>query len=168
MTSNPRDCLSFGTPGQVLSAACVRAESADDSFSLTVRDIAKIFDIQDTLSQPVRTLSGGETVKLALAKSYAVANCTTRLVVASPFSWLSRGNVSYLWQLVRYCDRLNIPVDILAMTGEDSDKPIGGDECDTIGWPKPVEFAIRFKGVQLHLGTSFNTLYSHRTVAVSI
>ena len=163
VTSNPRDCLSFGTPGQVLGAACLRGKTADPRFSLSVAEIAKTFGIQGTLRQPVRSLSGGETVKLALAKSYAAAAATTRLVIASPFSWLSQDNVSYLWQLVRHYDQLNIPVDILALADEDSHRPIEGEEYERIDWAGPAELSIRFEGVQLNLGTSFNTLYSHNT-----
>ena len=164
VTSNPRDCLAFGTPMQVLTAACLSAKNADQRQLFTVAEIAEQFGIPGILNQPVRTLSGGETVKLALAKSYVSAADTTRLAIASPFCWLSRDNISYFKKLFQYYHGLNLPVEIFALEGEDSDRPIEGDERLRIHTAAPVDFSIRLKNVRLRLGTSFNTLYAHHTV----
>jgi energy-coupling factor transporter ATP-binding protein EcfA2 len=76
---------------------------------------------------------------------------------------LSRDNVDHLWHLVRYCHALNLPVDLFALEGEDSDRPIGTREYETIDWPDPLTFSLQINRVRLALGTSFNTLYSRTT-----
>ena len=164
ITSNPRDCLSFGTPQQVLAAACLCAEKAGHRFDLTVGGIAESFGISANLEQPVRTLSGGETVKLALAKSYAAAAYATRLAISSPFSWLSRDNAALFDRLFHAYRRRQLPVEIFALEGENSDRPIDEDERCRWGVENTVDFTLKCRGVRIRLGTSFNTLYSHRTL----
>lgn len=163
VTSNPRDCLAFGTPRQVLTAACLTGGVSGRRLPAAVDGAAEAFGVTETLHQPVRTLSGGETVKLALAKSYAVAAGTTRLAVASPFCWLSHDNSSYFDRLIRHYRRLGLPVELFALEGEDSEDPVdAGEAGGTDSW-EPVSFDLRLDGVRLNLGTSVNTLYSHRT-----
>jgi len=163
VTSNPRDCLAFGTPIQVLTAACLSAGSTEQRLSSTVENIAEAFGVSGNMHQPVRTLSGGETVKLALAKSYASAAATTRLAIASPFCWLSRDNAGYFKKLFQHYKRLDLPLEVFALEGEDSDLPINADDLPGINVLNPVDFTLRLKDVELNLGTSFNTLYSHQT-----
>ena len=95
ITSNPRDGLAFGTPWQVLKAAAMCARDANQAYTVSVEDVAREFDIFDLLHQPIRSLSGGETVKLALAKASVASIFTDKLIIASPFSWLSRENTLF-------------------------------------------------------------------------
>jgi len=91
ITSNPRDCLAFGTTRQVLNSQRVAA----------IKEITAEFDLVDNINQPIRTLSGGETVKMALAKTLLLLNCSRRLSIDSPFSWLSHQNIHLLTKVVK-------------------------------------------------------------------
>jgi len=63
--SNPRECLAFGTPRQVLTAARLGlGQNQEPGDAPDVETAARRFEIFDTLDQPLRTLSGGETLIL--------------------------------------------------------------------------------------------------------
>ena len=165
ITSNPRDGLAFGTPWQVLKAAVLCARHTDQGFSPTVEDVAREFDLVDLLDQPIRTLSGGETVKLALAKASVALAYSEKLIIASPFSWLSRENTHFFQRLFDRCRCADHPLQLLALEGEDSDRPVTDDEFpDTIlkDW---VDFTLFFADLRSPLGSSLNPLYSRQTHA---
>ena len=124
ITSNPRDCLAFGTPWQVLTAVRICAQKTNKVFPDSVEKIAQDFNLQENLYQPIRTLSGGEAVKLTLAKSFIAAKFSSRLIIASPFSWLSRYNTIYFKNLVQHYIDLGIPIELLVLEGEDSKEQI--------------------------------------------
>ncbi len=124
ITSNPRDGLAFGTPWQVLKAAAMCARDADQAYTVSVEEVAREFGIFDLLHQPIRTLSGGETVKLALAKASVASIFTDKLIIASPFSWLSRENTLFFQKLIERYRRSDHPVQLFALEGEDSDQPV--------------------------------------------
>ncbi len=113
ISSNPRDCLAFGSAQQVLNAAGM---SLGRRFN--ARSIAEKFDLLDLRHQPLRTLSGGETVKLALAKAYIAADSCQRFYVASPFVWLAPAN-HHLFDTVfqRFADK-QADIGIFVLTGE--------------------------------------------------
>lgn len=163
ITSNPRDCLAFGTPRQVLAAACMCAASADAAFDMSETRIADIFGLAEKRHQPVRTLSGGETVKLALAKSYVSAASAHRLAVSSPFSWLSLDNRSDFSRVLERYRRLALPVEIFALEEEDSECPITGEESRRFGTLDRLAFSLRMQSVRFDMGTSLNALYAHHT-----
>jgi len=164
ISSNPRDCLAFGTPGQVLSAAQMCAQQTDKAISVSTKTIAEAFGIQENLYQPVRTLSGGETVKLAIAKTFITAAYSTRLTIASPFSWLSHDNVHYFRKLFDHYNELGIPVDLLALEGEDSAEPIESGEGPDSGSDEALDFTIFLKDIHIRFGTSFNSAHSRETL----
>jgi ABC-type cobalamin/Fe3+-siderophores transport system ATPase subunit len=120
ITSNPRDCLAFGTPRQVLKAALMTAAPSTASRSLDVDAMAARFGLLTHLNQPVHSLSGGETVRLALAKAFVTAARADRLTLASPFSWLSLNNRRFFNELARHCRDLDTPMEVFALEGEDS------------------------------------------------
>jgi energy-coupling factor transporter ATP-binding protein EcfA2 len=165
ITSNPRDCLAFGTAWQVLSAAGLRAQSVDNKYSSSISDVAEDFGIQENLYQPIRTLSGGETVKLSLAKSFVASKYSGRLIIASPFSWLSRDNSVYFNKLFDCYNRSDIPVELLALEGEDSNELIDIKDNDYGKSDKPVDFNLCLKDARIILGSSLNPLYPHQASA---
>jgi len=165
ITSNPRDCLAFGTPWQVLTAAHLCTLNTQQSDIRSVEQLADDFGVYETLFQPIRTLSGGETVKLALAKAYFLSAFTQRLTIASPFSWLSRDNSFYFERLYKHYFDIGLPVKLLALNGEDSSEPhktsgIGHQSAD-----EPVDFSILLKNVVISLGSSLNPLQEQKTFA---
>jgi ABC-type lipoprotein export system ATPase subunit len=163
ITSNPRDCLAFGTPWQVLTAAALRSQSLDKRASVNIPEIAEAFGIMENLYQPIRTLSGGETVKVSLAKSFVVSNSSNRLVIASPFSWLSSENFVYFKDLFYHYLNRGIPVDLLALEGEDSNETLS--ESFSRVTNSNVEFSLRLEDLRILLGSSLNPIYSEQTYA---
>jgi len=160
ITSNPRDGLAFGTPWQVLKAAALCARNADRSSDPTVEEVAHEFDLVDFLEQPIRTLSGGETVKLALAKASVASSYSEKLIIASPFSWLSRDNTLYFQRLFDRYRRLDRPVQLLALKGEDSLQPITDAEFPGSTLKDSIDFSLDFEDLRIFLGSSFNPIYA--------
>lgn len=165
ITSNPRDCLAFGTGWQVLTAARLCARNQKNGDAAPVEDVAEEYGVSDNLYQPIRTLSGGETVKLALAKTALLASFCQRLTIASPFSWLSRENSVYFEKLYAHYANAGMPIELLALDGEDSSEPyeISGSQRTPLS--TPVEFAIIFHNVAVPLSASLNPLQSQGTTA---
>ena len=187
ITSNPRDCLAFGTPWQVLTAAslCARNQNNGDVSSVeevvssaeevassveevasSVEEVAAEYGVSDNLYQPIRTLSGGETVKLALAKTSLLASFCRRLTIASPFSWLSRENSVYFERLYAHYVSSGLPIELLALDGEDSIETYEISDSQWEALSAPVEFSIIFRDVSVALSASLNPLQSHETTAV--
>ena len=166
ITSNPRDCLAFGTPWQVLTAVEMCAQKTSREFNPSAEQIAQDFNLHENLYQPIRTLSGGETVKLALAKSFISANFSSRLTIASPFSWLSRDNMIYFRNLVQHYIELGIPIELLALEGEDSKEQIEYKRLSEKNSGEPVDFSITLKKVRIALGSSLNPMISQETYAL--
>ena len=165
ITSNPRDGLAFGTPWQVLKAAAMCARHENQIFTTAVEDIAREFDLFDLLHQPIRTLSGGETVKLALAKASVASHYTDKLIIASPFSWLSRDNALFFQKLIDRYRRLDHPVQLFALHGEDSDKPVTQAEFPDSYLNDAVNFNLCFENIRIPLASSLNPIYSRQTHA---
>ncbi len=165
ITSNPRDGLAFGTPWQVLKAAALCAREAHPSSGPAVEDVARAFDLLDLLDQPIRTLSGGETVKLALAKAAMASTYTDRLIIASPFSWLSRENRRFFEKLLERCRRWGRPVRLLALEGEDSAKPVSGAEFPDSILKDGIDFSLSFEDLRIPLGSGLNPIYARPTHA---
>jgi energy-coupling factor transporter ATP-binding protein EcfA2 len=165
ITSNPRDGLAFGTPWQVLRAAVMCARKAKGKITCSVEDIAAEFDVKDCLPQPIRTLSGGETVKLALAKAAVVSEYVDRLIIASPFSWLSRENSVFFQKLFDRYRRRDIPVELFALEGENSDQPIADYEFPRDSLTDPIEFDIRFEDLRIPLSSGLNPISAEQIQA---
>ncbi len=165
ITSNPRDGLAFGTPWQVLRAAALCVSKDPKGGLSRLEEVAEEFDLAGLLYQPVRTLSGGETVKLALAKAFIASARASRLIVASPFSWLSRENEVFFKKLFDHCNRQGTVVELLALEGEDSDKPVSAEEFAGQSIRDPIDFTICFKDLRIPLGSSINPIYSRQIYA---
>ena len=180
ITSNPRDCLAFGTPWQVLTAAslCARNQNIGDVSSVeetvssakevvsSVEEVAVEYGVSDNLYQPIRTLSGGETVKLALAKTSLLASFCRRLTIASPFSWLSSENSVYFERLYAHYVTSGLSIELLALDGEDSAEAYEISDTQRETLSPSVEFSIIFHDVSVPLSASLNPLQSHATTAV--
>jgi ABC-type Mn2+/Zn2+ transport system ATPase subunit len=162
ITSNPRDCLAFGTPWQVLSAGCMRARDAGAS---RVAAVADDFGITPVLHQPIRSLSGGETVKLAMAKAFIAAGYSRRLTIASPFSWLSANNMMYFQRLCSGYRDLGIPVEVLALDEEDSTEAIGArDAYGAVSGPN-ADFDLHLENVRIRLKSFLLALHGREVFA---
>lgn len=153
ITSNPKDCLAFATPHQVLTAACLRAGIAADDIASVAAQTATAFRLRANRHQPLRTLSGGESVKLAMAKAAIAVKNSDRLSVASPFSWLSAANAGLLTELLgRYTHR-HLPVSVFAMEEEDAPDPYPGIEASLAAYPT-VSFDLCLQAASVYLSTA--------------
>jgi energy-coupling factor transporter ATP-binding protein EcfA2 len=167
ITANPRDCLAFGTPHQVLSATGMLISREAGAVATKVAATARKYELEHLLTQPIRTLSGGETVKLALAKVYLAGTDvqTDRLAIASPFCWLSHTNTGLLERTVSHYTQCGLPVEILALEGEQSRNPISGEYDRFLDFRVPV-FDLHLEGVRIPLGTVINTVTDEPEFAV--
>jgi ABC-type Mn2+/Zn2+ transport system ATPase subunit len=158
--SNPRDCLAFGTPHQVLLAAAMGAKKTGPDVMATVLKIARDFRVEEQLKQPIRTLSGGETVKLALAKSYVSLATCSRTVIASPFTWLSATNRQLLETVVDESYRLSKSLSLLILAGEEDLSLISDKDPFLAPSPSSVSFSLVLSAVRIPLSLSLNPLVS--------
>ena len=156
ITSNPRDCLAFGTPFQVLQGAWLSAARPDAAVLEEPDRVAERFGLSGHLHQSIRSLSGGETVRLALAKAYLQAAHATRLTIASPFSWLSLDHWSDFRGLADHYRSCGTALELFALEGEDSNTPAAGDDGPIA---EPLTFSWRLQALQLDLGTLLDHLH---------
>lgn len=158
ITSNPRDCLAFGTPLQVLTAARLAALAGQADQAAACRQTAVRFGLEAHLHQPVRSLSGGETVRLALAKVFILAPWAKRLTLASPFAWLSLNNRRHFHDLADHCRSARIPLEVFALRGEDDPAP-GHAQVDL---PPGPGFQLRLHGLRIQLGTPIDSIHNRQ------
>jgi energy-coupling factor transporter ATP-binding protein EcfA2 len=143
----------------------MRARAAGAAGAPAVGDVADAFGITPALHQPIRSLSGGETVKLAMAKSFIAAEYSRRLTIASPFSWLSANNRDSFFKLCARYQSLAIPVEVLALEEEDSTQAI--DENDAfapVSGPR-VGFDLVMDRIRVRLGSFVHELHGREAHA---
>jgi energy-coupling factor transporter ATP-binding protein EcfA2 len=154
VTANPRDCLAFSTPRQVLLAAGMQAGRLGQGRVDRPENIAGQFGLENNLAQPIRTLSGGETVKLALAKVNTRAATADRLAMASPFCWLDRYNHGFLNKVLRTYRKREIPTKLFTLKGEDDTRLIANHQDLGDGWSKSPCFDLTTEKLRLTLGST--------------
>jgi len=159
ITSNPRDCLAFGTPFQVLQGAWLSASRPNAASPEDPGRVAERFGLSGHLHQSIRTLSGGETVRLALAKAHLMAGCAARLTVASPFSWLSLDHWHLFRELVDHYRSRGTALELFALDGEAS--TLAGEDGDEPA-AVPLRFTWRLNALQLDLGSLIDRLHDRR------
>lgn len=159
--SNPRDCLAFSTPRQVLMAALMSAGKAGSVQEL--EESAHRFEIDHLLSQPIRTLSGGETVKLALAKTFLALDTCSKVIVASPFTWLSEANRHLLDFLLSAAKKTNKKISVMALEGEGDLTPIHQTDPFLVPYPAELPISVDLCDIRIPLTVSLHPL-AHQTV----
>ncbi len=156
ITSNPRDCLAFATANQVLTAALMSTGRWRDENQIA--DIASRFTIAEQLSQPIRTLSGGESVKLALAKTCLSIPTCEKIVISSPFAWLSSANHHLLEYVIEQGHSDGKEVSILALDGENNLSPAKEDDLFIGSTKERLPFSLKMSDVKIPLTLSLNPL----------
>lgn len=152
ITAFPQDGLAFAAPLQILRAA---AAGQNDAGTLENQAI-ELFRLAPLLNQALRTLSGGEIVRLALAKAWLNAATHQELYLASPYSWLDKHNNGLTDTVARAYLERNKPVTFLALEGENTDSERGsGIHPPAKPAPlPPVTFSLTAKDLQLKLSQS--------------
>jgi energy-coupling factor transporter ATP-binding protein EcfA2 len=164
ITANPRDGLVYGSAYQVLAAARMVAGHPAPGDPEAIGELAEEYGLRNQLGQPMRTLSGGETVKLALARAKAVVTGSRTLVVASPFCWLSRWNAGLLDNTVSAFQKRGLPVHLLALSGEDDTSELHLPRQMAFITKGP-RFALAFEGAEIELGVALDTLHRPTVLA---
>jgi energy-coupling factor transporter ATP-binding protein EcfA2 len=157
ISSNPRDGLAFASPHQELAAAFLAVRSGRTAIEAEIASVADRFGLRDALLQPMRTLSGGETVRLALARVLLAASLRPHLVIASPFTWLSERHRPLLRQAVAAFHAVDKPVRILAMRGED-DRAAMSSAWLAAAPVAALPFELATQGLRIALGLPVNAL----------
>lgn len=157
ITSNPRDCLAFGSASQVLAAALTTVGKTGEQGRIMGHDLARQFDMQAVLDQPIRTLSGGEMVRLALAKTMIMAEACDLFVVSSPFCWMSANHLPHLVRVVDAFVNAHKRVHILAMREETSTAPMSAAHLDRLTRQRP-DFTLVCQSLRIHLDTPLNAV----------
>lgn len=165
ITSDPRDCLAFGTPWQVLSAAVQTACQSGIDIDMTAAQLAERVGLTENLHQPVRTLSGGETVTLALAKARATTVFSRHLAVSSPFCWLSAENRIHFDDLLEDCNRRHVNATIFALEGEDDLRPVSDDDMLPLDSAPSLDFSLDFHNLRIPLMPAMGLLGEKTAVA---
>jgi ABC-type branched-subunit amino acid transport system ATPase component len=155
--ANPRDGLVFGSPFQVLAAARMVAGLASPGDPEAIAALATEYGLRDQLTQAMRSLSGGETVKLALARAKAGAAGSRALVIASPFCWLSRWNTGLLNKTISAFQARRREVHLLALSGEDDTNEIAPARGAALP-PGGPAFGLEFKGARIRLGLAVDAI----------
>jgi len=148
ITTNPQDCLAFGTASQVIRASYLAGCTTCPGYNFDLDRVYRMFRLTHHCDQPIRTLSGGETVQVALAKAYVASEYANQLIVASPFSWLAPQNADLLQNVVRTYQDKRKEVRILALDGEDYDQPVNPHHSDGLS---RLSFKLDFTGVAINL-----------------
>jgi energy-coupling factor transporter ATP-binding protein EcfA2 len=155
--ANPRDGLVFGSPFQVLAAARMAAGLVSPGDPEAIAALADEYGLGDQLTQPMRSLSGGETVKLALARAKAGTPASRALVIASPFCWLSRWNTGLLDNTIAAFQARRLDVHLLALDGEDDGSEITATQgIDLL--PRGPSFVLEFDGARIMLGLAVDAV----------
>ncbi len=164
ITSNPRDCLAFGSPLQVLSAAAATARGKARFPAADTDRIARQFRLESVLYQPIRTLSGGETVRLALAKALIAAACHDQLVIASPFCWMAASHMPLLDTVAEAFTQAGKKVRILTMRDEADLSPISRRQLDPLEL-STLPFTLICRQCRIALGTPINAVTAQQVFA---
>lgn len=153
ITAFPQDSLAFASPLQVLRAAIMGREKAQDAENRAI----ELFKLGPLLNQALRTLSGGETVRLALAKAWLNSATHTSLAIASPYSWLDKDNAGLTETVANAYLTLGKPVEYLALNGENTDQAatVPVDLCQSLN-QNPVAFEIETQNLKLKLSQSLS------------
>lgn len=152
ITAFPQDGLAFAAPLQILRAAVAGQPDAET----LEKQAIELFRLAPLLNQALRTLSGGEIVRLALAKAWLNAATHQELYVASPYSWLDKHNNGLTDIVARAYLEHNKPVTFLALEGENTGTAPGSGfqpAVMPIHLP-PVAFSLTAKNLQLKLSQS--------------
>jgi energy-coupling factor transporter ATP-binding protein EcfA2 len=123
--SNPAEGFVYPSALQELQAAAIVASGGSEKHvNRTAHEAAARFGLNaENLLQPITTLSGGESVKLSLAKAYILRAIKKEIVVSSPLAWLSADNRHLFDRLVADFG-INGNVTLLVMKGENEDAKI--------------------------------------------
>jgi energy-coupling factor transporter ATP-binding protein EcfA2 len=143
ISSNPRDCLPYTFVGDLLVATYMMLSGR--SCGVVIENVIDQFKLAELIDRKIHSLSGGEIVRLALARSYIMAPIATKAIFSSPFTWLSKNNYYLFDHVEKFYKTYDKEIDVLAMDGE---YDLGG--CDILSC-KEMTSLIRVKSLTIAL-----------------
>lgn len=166
VTPHPGDGLVFGTPKQELAAAIGWPETDSEKITVKTGAIADQFELTGHLNQPLRTLSGGETVRLALAKVFAASDWADKLVMAAPFAWMDHRHNPLISRVIEQYQQKNIPAQVMALAGENDAEGISSAAMMGFDRNQPLRFGLRLKNVRIPLANLLERIGAAPPLAV--
>jgi energy-coupling factor transporter ATP-binding protein EcfA2 len=158
ISSNPRDSLPYTFVSDLLRATSL---ILPNKISENVKISAiKEFNIDVLLSQKIHSLSGGEVVRLALARNYMLSHVVDKVIVSSPLTWLSINNMHLFKKMTDYYTSNAKRVDVLAMEGENE------EGAPKYSFKKNLSCGVEFKDLVIKLGSDSNGAYSNGLISV--
>lgn len=116
ISSDPKDCIAYSFVDDLLGATkLLLPNNKRDELLSDVIDKYLISQIQ---GQKIHTLSGGEIVRLALAKSDLLSTIVDEVIISSPLTWLSKSNKSLYDLFVNRYSAQNKRISVFSMQGE--------------------------------------------------
>ncbi len=97
-----------------------------------------------------------------MAKAFTASACSSRLTIASPFSWLSASNAVYYHKLGARYSALGVPVEVLALDGENSTASIGRKDPYLASTASGVDFGLVLEDVRIPLGSLLHEFQGRR------
>lgn len=166
VTPHPGDGLVFGTPKQELAAVIGWPETDPDQITAKTAAIADLFELTNHLDQPLRTLSGGETVRLALAKVFAASNWADELVMAAPFAWMDHRYNPLVSKVIEQYRQKKIPAQVMALVGENDAESLSSPIAMGFDPNQPLQFGLAFKDVKIPLANLLERIGAAPPLAV--
>jgi ABC-type Mn2+/Zn2+ transport system ATPase subunit len=157
ITPNPLDYLPFDRVRLVLNAAFrVSARRDDDD----LQQVIEKFELGALLQRQIYTLSGGETLRVAMAKCVLESHSLDKLNLAAPWGVLSEESSKYLDRLIEAFSQPNKSYDVLSLNG---DKSVESEEPNESQQSSGLPFGISIRSVEIALSDS--TKNNSRAVA---
>jgi len=145
MTSNPKDCLSYNFVDDLLNATKLLLPKYKRNKLLN--EVIEKYSLSSLQGRNICTLSGGEVVRLALAKNDLLSEIADKAILSSPLTWLSSASHKYYRNFLSTYDKMKKEILVLCMEGENSD-----DSLDVaIDFKEEINFKIIFNNLKIKL-----------------
>lgn len=151
ITPNPMDYLPFDRVRLILNAAFRLSMRAD---ATEIHNVTNQFDLTHLTHRLVYTLSGGETLRVAMAKCVLESRGTGKLIMSAPWGVLSKAGRRYLGQLLEAYTRDDSDYQILCLEGDTSDEPDSDLKTET-----GVPFGIKTESLSISLSDAVESEY---------
>ena len=146
ITPNPLDYLPFDRVRLILNSAFRLSGSSNEA---ELQNVIEQFNLGYLSQRLIYTLSGGETLRVAMAKCALESSRLKRLIMAAPWGVLSQEGRKYLKELITVYSEPGRDYQILCLVGDTSDEPEG-----EIPTTEQVPFGIQLRSVEIPLSDS--------------
>jgi len=143
ISSNPRDSLAYSFVDDLLTATSLHLP-ANERHAL-LENVITTFSLNDLMKQEIHTLSGGEVVRLSLARAFLLSYISQQSIISSPFAWLSDKHYPLYRRVVDTFLEAGKEVKVLSMVGEDN------KETPAVALDSTLQSNINISGLKIRL-----------------